>query len=68
MAGEMYPKREPWRSWPQELQIAFLEQRVRTEQETVERVTGHWLRAAARVKELEARGTGLLPAHPGGER
>ena len=37
-----------------EQQIAFLEERITTEQATVRKVTDHWLRAALRVRELES--------------
>jgi len=48
-----YPQPEPWRQWPHEKQISYLEGLVAAERETARRVTMHWLRAADRVKELE---------------
>lgn len=35
----VYPKPEPWRSWPHEAQITYLEGLVASERATVRRVT-----------------------------
>lgn len=48
-----YPRPEPWRAWPADRQIAYLESLVETQRKAIARIRGHWLRAAERVKELE---------------
>lgn len=51
----IYPKPPEWTKWDHDRQIEFLERRIETETQTVRCVTGHWLAAADRVKELEAQ-------------
>lgn len=48
-----YPKGDYWDSKPDSWKVEYLSLLLESERKTVERITGYWLNAARRIRELE---------------